>query len=302
MASRLLALFVLSLFAFGIGRVAPGDPAEILLRSGGDTPSAEAIALQRERMGLDKPVAVQYTRWVWRLGCCLDGGQSFQTARPIGGELRSRAGKTLLLASAAAIVSFALVIALAVGGAWRERRVADLPAGFLATVCVSVPSFAIGLVLIDLLAVRWRVLPSSGSSSTAHLALPAITLALATWPVPYRLLRAELASASKRDFLAGLRARGLTHRHIVLRHQLPFALRPCIHSFGASLSQLIAGSIVVETLFSWPGLGRWAVDAISRRDYPVLQAYVLIVGVLYIVANLATDLLHRRLDPRPSHA
>jgi ABC-type dipeptide/oligopeptide/nickel transport system permease component len=302
MISRLLALFALSIIAFGLGRVAPGDPAEILLRAGGDTPTAEAIATQRAELGLDDPVVVQYGRWLTRLACCLDGGRSFQTARPIRSELVTRAGNTILLAVTVATMSLVLVLALAVAGAWGDGRLVDSFARPAAAVSASVPSFVMGLVLIDLFAVRWHVFPSSGAGSLRNIALPALTLCIASWALPYRLLRSELERARRREFIAAVRARGLPHRHVMLRHALPIAVRPNLHTFGAVLAQLFAGSVVIERVFSWPGLGLWAIDAVGRRDYPVLSTYVMVIGSLYILINLLTDLLHGWLDPRPRHA
>ncbi len=300
MISRLLALFALSILAFGLGRLAPGDPAEILLRAGVDTPTEEAITIQRERLGLDDPLLSQYARWVGRMVCCLDGGDSFQTARPLRGDLLERARSTFVLAGTAAGLAALLVLVLAVSGAWREGAV-DGVAGPAAGLSAALPSYVVGLVLIDVFAVRLGVLPSSGTGSLRHLAMPALTLALATWATPYRLLRSELMRAAQQGFVAAARARGMQRRHIVLRQMLPFALRPTVHACGTALAHLVVGSVVVESVFSRPGLGRWALDAVSRRDYPALQAYVMATGTAFIVINLLTDLLHRRLDPRPSH-
>lgn len=302
MATKLGALAVLTIVAFALGRLAPGDPAEILLRAGGDTPTVEAIAAERARLGLDQPLLEQYARWIGRVACCLDTGQSYQTSRPVRDELFPRLANTLVLATSAAALGAIAIAAGAIGGHWSRRRGVRPLIHVAAIASIAAPSFVAGLVLIDLFAVRLGWLPSSGAAGWRYLVLPAATMALAAWGGPFELLRSQLDRAATADFVAAARTRGLPERVVILNYLTAAALRPCIPAFGAALAQLIAGSVVIESVFAWPGLGRWAIDAVIRRDYPVLQAYLVVVGAAFLVIGIVTDALHRRLDPRPRHA
>jgi peptide/nickel transport system permease protein len=295
-AGQALTLLVLSVLAFALPRAAPGDPAAILLRGAGDEPSPEAVAALRAQLGLDRSPPQQYLLWLGR-AVRGDLGVSFASRQPVAGEFFARLPATLQLAGAAALLTAVLgggggfLAALRRGG-WPDRLT-----WLLALAGASLPAYWLGLLLGWVFGVLLGWLPVAGSGSWRHLVLPALTLALGFAALQIRLLRAGLLGALAEPFALTARAKGLSPGGVLWRHALPRAAGPAVQALGLAAAQMLAGAVVVETVFAWPGVGKLAVDSIARRDYPVVQAYVLIVGTVFVLVNLATDLVHAAVDP-----
>lgn len=286
-----------SLLTFSISRLAPGDPAEILLRERGQDPTLEAIAAVREELGLHQPLAMQYLHW---LGRVLRGdlGRSFRSGRPVLGELTGRFPATLQLTLAG--LSVMLLIALPVGilAAVYKNRALDHASRIFALLGTSMPSFWLGLLLIYYLSVQLSLLPVMGRGTAAHLILPALTLGTGMAATYARLLRAGMLEVLGQDYITAARSRGLGENLIIIRHALKNALLPVVTAFGMSLGHMLGGTVIVETIFAWPGLGRYIVESIFNRDYPVIQGYVLFMALVFVLLNLLVDLSYRFFDPR----
>lgn len=303
MGRRLLMLPAIllgvTLLTFVLTTLVPGDVVEsLVLRSGGE-PTPEVVAALRAEMGLDDPILVQYGRWLGQV-VRLDLGTSWLTGKPVREELAARLPATLWLTGAA--LALGMLIALVLGtltallhDTWFDRT------GLLFTLLVrTTPDFVFAFGLTYLLAVRWSLLPIAGSGTWRHLVLPAVVMGSGVAASLSRLLRAALLEVMGETWLLGARAKGLPSRIILLRHTLRNALLPVVTALGNSLGFLLGGSVIVETIFAWPGLGQQLAKAISGRDLPLLQGYVLLVAVLIVLVNLAVDLLYGWLDPRTS--
>ena len=298
LASLLPVLLGLSVITFGLMGLVPGDPAEILARQGRDVePTPAQIEATRRALGLDQPLPVQYARW---LGRVLRGdlGVSARTGEPVWVELRDRFPATLELALAGLAVG--ILIALPVGilaAVWRGTIVDGL-SRFLALLGAAVPSFWLGAMLILLFAVRLRWLPAMGRGSLAQIALPALALGVSASAVLMRLTRASLLETLRQDYVRTARAKGLRERLVVLRHALKPAMLPVITIVGLQFGNLLGGALVIETIFAWPGLGQFMMTSIRARDLPVIQGFTLMMGLVFVGANLAVDVAYRWLDPR----
>jgi peptide/nickel transport system permease protein len=298
LASLLPVLLGLSVITFGLMGLVPGDPAEILARQGRDVdPTPAQIEATRRALGLDQPLPVQYARW---LGRVLRGdlGTSARTGEPVWAELRDRFPATLELALAGLVVG--ILIALPVGtlaAVWRGTIV-DALSRFLALLGAAVPSFWLGAMLILLFAVRLRWLPAMGRGSLTQIALPAMALGVSASAVLMRLTRASLLETLRQDYVRTARAKGLRESAVVLRHALKPAMLPVITIVGLQFGNLLGGALVIETIFAWPGLGQFMMTSIRARDLPVIQGFTLMMGLVFVGANLAVDVAYRWLDPR----
>jgi len=288
-----LTFWIVVTFTFVVLRVT-GDPALSLLPD--DTPP-QVVRYYLERWGVDRPLHVQYLDYL-RAIAAGDFGISFRDDRPAAQHVLERLPKTLLLMSAA----FAIVVALGVGagivaGLCRGTPV-DRAVMAFAVAGFSLPSFFLGLVLIFLFAVHWRVLPSSGSSTAAHLVLPAATLGVTGAAVIARFTRSAVLEVLGRNFVRAARAKGLGAARVILAHVLPNAAIPVVTVLGFGLGGLIGGSVITETVFAWPGVGRLLVSAVAGRDLNVVQLIVLMLASAMVVANLLVDLSYGLLNPR----
>ncbi|BDG59290.1 ABC transporter permease [Caldinitratiruptor microaerophilus] len=298
---RLLALPAVlvgvTLLTFLLTGLIPGDVAEeLILRSGGQ-PTPEAVAALRAQLGLDDPGPVRYLRWLARVAR-LDLGQSWQTGEPVGPLLLERLQATLVLTGTALTVGVGVALGLGTWAAARPGGLADRLALGTTLLLRCTPDFVLGFVLLYFLAVRWPVLPLTGAGTWRHLVLPALVLGLGLGATQARLLRASLLEVLREPFIAAARARGLGRRTVLLRHALRAALVPVVTSLGNATGFLLGGSVVVEAIFGWPGVGQLAVRAVGTRDLPVLQGYALAMATLVVVVNLAVDLSYPLLDPR----
>lgn len=288
----------ISLLAFAVGNVAPGDPAEILLeRQQGVAPTAEAVERARRELGLDAPIPVRYLRW---LGGALRGdfGRSFRTGQPVLRDLAQRFPATLELALAAFVLAILVALPLGVLAAAHHRTAIDHASRLLALLGASIPGFWASYLLILFFSVWLHWLPVAGRGGARHLALPAVALSLGFTATLARLVRASLLEELGQDYVRTARAKGLSEVAVLLRHALRNALIPIVTFSGTRLGHLLAGAAVIETIFAWPGLGKHIVDSIYDRDYPAIQGFVLFMGTVFVLLNLAVDLSYRWLDPR----
>ena len=293
----LYVLLGISLLSFGLSALAPGDPAEIILRLRHETPTPEQIAELRLEMGLDRPLPLRYVHW---LGSAVKGdlGRSWQSGEPVFSELAGRLPATLELALAS--FGFIVVFSTITGvlcGVGRNSMI-DHTGRMLSILAMSVPSYWLGFLLVYLFSMKLGWLPVMGRGGPAHLLLPAVTLGLAATAMQGRVLRASLIEVLGQDHVRFAVAKGLKGRSVLLRHVLRNAMGPVATLWGISLGNLLAGSAVVETVFSWPGLGRLIVNAILSRDIPVLQGAVLLAALAVACANLAGDVVQKRINPR----
>ena len=289
----LLVLLGVTTIVFALTFVA-GDPASTLAPL--DTTPAE-LAQFRHNMGLDRPVPVQYLDFLVH-AVRGDFGMSYSSHEPAMGVVLERLPATLRLTGAA--VLFALVVAIPLGllAAMNHDRWIDSAARFFAFLGQSIPVFLLGMVLILVFAVGLRWLPSSGGESWKSLILPAISIGSFSAAVLARLLRSSLLEVLSQEYIRTAYAKGLAGRTVVVRHALKNAALPFVTMLGLQVGFLLSGAVVAETIFAYPGMGRLAVEAISRKDVPVIQSFVTIAAVIVIVANLFVDLVYTRIDPR----
>lgn len=276
----------------------PGDPVDVML---GETASATDTAVLRERLGLDRPLTVQYGAFMAGLAR-LDLGHSIHSGRPVAELVASHFPATALLTAAALAVALALAVPAGLLAASRPRGAADRATLAASLVGVAVPNFWLGPMLIMLFAIQLRWLPVSGASGPAHVVLPAVTLGLGMAGILTRLVRSTVLETLHEEYVRTARAKGATGVRVLWVHALRNALTPVLSVVGLQLGALLAGSVITETIFAWPGIGRLTVQAIQTRDYPVVQGCVLAIALAYVLVNLLTDLAYAWANPRMRRA
>lgn len=293
-----IVLFGISFFTFGLTYLSPGDPAEIMLTECGNIPTPELLEQTRAELGLDKPFLVQYGNWLKGV-LTGDMGKSYSMKVPVVEKLVSCFFPTLKLALASLLIMILFSIPLGILSAVYHNRWPDYLVRGLTFFGVSVPNFWIGLILLSIFGVQLRwVTVSGGSTDFKSLVLPAVTLAIAMSAKYTRQVRIAVLEELQQDYVTGARMRGISEKKILWKHVLPNATLPLVTLLGLSLGSLLGGTAVVEIIYNWPGLGSMAVKAISCRDYPLVQGYVLWIALLYMGINLLVDLSYTRLDPR----
>jgi peptide/nickel transport system permease protein len=298
----LVALWLASVVVFIGVRSLPGDPAIAMSGEGRDPQVNAAI---RQRYGLDEPVPVQYVRWV-SIAVSGDLGTSIRTRQPVTQEIVRRIPTTLELALLAALVAIVIGVPLGILAAVRRRTPLDYLAGSIGLLGLSIPTFWLGLVLILVFAIGLGVLPASGFvpllqdpvENLRRMILPAVVLGVGFGAVLLRQLRSAMISSLGSDYVRTARAKGLTERQVVLRHALRNSLITVVTILGLELGALISGSVVTESIFLIPGFGRLIIEAISRRDYPVIQGVALVSAIAYICINFIVDVLYSVLNPK----
>jgi ABC-type dipeptide/oligopeptide/nickel transport system permease component len=290
-------LFGVLVVAFLLLYVAPGDPVESMV---GERADSATIARLRAQLRLDDPLPQRFGHYVARV-VTGDLGQSYITNRPITQDIRERFPKTLQLAGAAMLLATIIGITLGVLSARRPGGIADRFALALAYLGISFPVYWVGLLLILLFAVTLRWLPPSGYGSLRFLALPALTLGMRSIAFLARMTRSAMLEALSADFVRTARAKGLNEWIVTFKHALRNAVIPIITVLGLDFGAYLTGSILTETIFSWPGIGRYVVNAISRRDLPAIQGAVLFLSTVFVLVNLITDLAYAKADPRVSY-
>lgn len=303
LGSSLAVLLVTSLVTFTLIRLAPGDPVAIMFGPTDSTGIREGdvgedhMAEVRSRLGLDQPAPIQYAVWLSRMAW-LDFGTSFRSRQPVAAELGSRLPTTILLAGLAFALEAVLAVGLGVASALRAGSLVDHLIRLVGLTCVAMPAFWLGLILLYVFAVELQWVRVGGEATFSQAVLPAVTLAVVRAPRLTRVLRASLLDELGQLYVWLARAKGLSEAVLLMRHALPNALLPSLGLFGLSLGGLVTGSVVIETVFSWPGIGKLVAESIAARDYPVVQGYVLLVTATIVGVSLCVDLLHAALDPR----
>ncbi len=297
LATAVPTLLLLTFVAFLLTTAARGDPAEAALRQGGQEPTREAIAAYRAQLGLDDPVPVRYGRWLFGLTRG-DLGRSFLSQRPVVEIIGERLIPTLRLGLTAFAVTSVVGIGLGLLFGLTAGSKLDVAGRAISLLLAAIPSFWLALLLITIVAERARLLPVAGYGGARYLILPVIALSCSPAAGLMRLTRSAMIEIWRQDYVRTARAKGLNQLTVALRHALPNALLPIITLLGLRFGQLLAGAIVIEAIFSWPGMGSALIAAISGRDLPVIGAYVLLAGVSFIIVNLLTDLSYGLLDPR----
>lgn len=290
-------LFGVLVVAFLLLYVAPGDPVESMI---GERADSVTIARLRQQLRLDDPLPQRFGHYVASV-VTGDLGRSYITNRPITQDIRERFPKTLQLAGAAMLLATVIGVTLGVLSARNPGGLIDRFALGLAYLGVSFPVFWVGLLLILLFAVTVRWMPPSGYGSLRFLVLPAVTLGMRSIAFLARMTRSAMMESLSADYVRTARAKGLSERMVTLKHALRNALIPVITVLGLDFGAYLTGSILTETIFSWPGIGRYVVNAISRRDLPAIQGTVLFLSTVFVVVNLLTDLAYAKADPRVSY-
>ena len=287
-------LFGVVVVAFLLLNVAPGDPVAAMVGERADTATIERL---RAELHLDDPLPVQFGRYVWD---AVRGhfGYSYITQRPIARDLRERFPKTVQLALAAMAFAALGGISLGVLSAVRPGGAVDRVAMLLSYFGVSFPVYWVGLLLILLFAVTLRWLPPSGSGGLAYLVLPALTLGMRSVAFLARMTRAAMLEVMSSDFVRTARAKGVSEAAVILRHGFRNALIPVITVLGLDTGSYLTGSILTETIFGWPGLGRYVLTAIEKRDLPAIQGSILFMSLVFVLVNLVTDVVYAKADPR----
>jgi peptide/nickel transport system permease protein len=279
---------------FGLIHLVPGDPVAQMLGEGAPQPEIQRL---RHDLGLDRPILDQYKTYVLAL-IKGDLGISFRNQEPVAQSIAARYPATIELAIAAIAVSLVVAIPAGVLGAVKRGTLVDKAIGVLSLFGVSLPNFALGPLLILLFSVVLGVLPVSGRGGISHLVLPAITLGGALAAITTRMVRSSMLEEIHQDYVRTARAKGLPERAVLFRHALRNGLLPVVTILGLQAGALLAGAIITETVFAWPGLGRLTVQAINARDYPLLQGCILTISLSYIFINLLTDAIYSFIDPR----
>jgi glutathione transport system permease protein len=287
------SLLLISVIVFLFLHLLPGDPARVIA---GPEASEQQVRLLREALGLDRPLEVQYLRFVSH-AVVGDFGNSIRSGRPVIAEIGSRFLPTLWLTVSAMAWAVTLGLFVGVFAATRRGRWSDYAMMIPAVSGISLPGFALGLILIQVFAVELRLLPVTGYGTWQNLVLPSITLGTGVAAVLARFTRSAFVEVLRDDYLRTAYAKGLGDRVVVWKHAFRNALIPVITVTGLQFGFLLGGSIVVEKVFAWPGLGRLLIDAVDTRDYPVIQAEILLFSLEFIFINLAVDMLYAIVNP-----
>jgi ABC-type dipeptide/oligopeptide/nickel transport system permease component len=292
-------LLLVSLVAFGLVAAAPVDPARMALSAGGAGVHLDERDVQAKRaeLGLDRPLPERYARW-WADLLRLDFGRSFASGRPVTGLLAERLPASAVLGGLALLLSVAVSLPLGMLAAVRAGGTLDQLVRVLALLGASLPGFWLALVLMSIFAAQLRWVPALGSLTALGIILPTLVLAVRPLGRQLRLMRATTLDALAMDHLTVARAKGLTQGAILVRHVLPNAILPLITVVGLDVPALVSSAVVVETVFSWPGVGRLAADAALAGDVPILMAFVLLIGLLVITTSLIVDVICGIVDPR----
>lgn len=291
-------LLAITFLSYGMMRIAGSDVVEQKMENTGETVSQEIVDAAREELGLDKPFFVQYFSWLANL-LRGDMGTSYVSNKPVFSTFVSKLPATLLLTFVSILLTVVISIPLGIWAAVRQNKVTDYVIRTASFIGNSLPNFFVSLLLMYLFAIRlgWFPVISKGVSLQS-VALPALTLAIAMSAKYLRQVRATVLDELSKDYVLGARARGVPFTTIMMKSVLKASLVTIITLLTISIGSLLGGTAIVESIFMWDGVGKMAVDAINMRDYPIIQAYVMWMAIIYVVVNLITDLSYRFLDPR----
>ena len=290
-------LLAVSIIVFLILRLGENDPAMAYLRLSQIPPTDEALAQAREQLGLNRPVVVQYLDWLWK-ALRMDFGVSYVTGVPVTERLLYYLPNTLYLGSVSLAITLIFSFPLGIFSALRKDRWPDHITRAIAYTGVSTPSFWLGFLLVFVFSIKLGWLPPLGKGGLYHVIMPAFTLALMSMCINTRLIRGSMLEQMNTRSVLYARVRGIPERWIIARHVLKNSMIPVVTAIGMHIGEMIGGAVVVEIIFAWPGVGRYAVSAIYNRDFPVMQCFILMMTVLFVFCNLGVDILYAWLDPR----
>jgi ABC-type dipeptide/oligopeptide/nickel transport system permease component len=290
----IVVLIGVSVCVFLMLHLIPGDPAEVMLSEQGGSADVQAL---RHDLGLDRPLYVQYGLYIKRV-LSGDLGESIRLRLPVRELIQQRAPKTLELTAAALFLAAVVGVFAGVLSAVYRGRLPDHAAMLGALVGVSLPSFWLGLMLILLFGVQLQWLPIAGADEPGSIVLPAITLAVIPLAIIARLMRSSLLEVLGEDYIRTAKAKGVPHSKVIAKHGLRNSIIPVITVVGIQFGTLLGGAIIVETVFAWPGIGRLLIDAVTARDFPLVQGIVLFVAAGVVLVNLLADILYAYVDPR----
>ena len=287
----LIVLLSISMLTFALGRLTPGDPTAVFLYNI-QNPTPEDIQAARETMGLDRPIALQYISW---LSAALTGdlGISHRSHYPIIYEISTRLPATLLLMAGSLVTMLVVGFTFGILSALHHNKIPDYLIRLFNIVALSIPAFCMGIFLTLMM----RGLPIVGAIGLNRLILPSLTIGLGAGAGFARLIRAQIIAAMNREFVKAAMVFGVSRPKVILNNVVKNAMPPIVTNIGLFIGSILGGSAIIESLFSWPGVGRYAVDAIFGRDYPVIQAYALLMAAVYIIVNLLTDIINRLFVP-----
>ncbi|MCW3818897.1 ABC transporter permease [Micromonospora sp. DR5-3] len=307
MSVSILVLFVISIGIFTLLRMAPGDPVDLMLPPEARGPGTEALLdAKRAELGLDKPLPIQYGIWL-RDAFQGDLGYSISTGRPVAELIGERIGPTVYLMSLSLLLALLISIPLGLLSAVRKGKPVDYAASAVTLGAICTPSFFVAILCIYVFALKLRVLPSAGMSnpgnpsigdSLLHLIMPMTILAFASSGALTRYVRSSVIGELRTDYVRTAEAKGAGRSRVLTRHVLRNALIPLITVVALNLPYLLAGAVVIETVFAWPGMGQLTVNAVGKRDYPIIIAFAMMVAILTLLSNLIADLLYTVVDPR----
>jgi ABC-type dipeptide/oligopeptide/nickel transport system permease component len=294
LALTLPVVWIVATLVFALIHIVPGDPIAQMLGEGAPQPEIQRL---RQELGLDRPILEQYKTYVLAL-MKGDLGRSFRNQQPVAKSIAERYPATIQLAIAAVIVSLILSIPAGVIAAVQRGRWPDRLIGVFSLFGVSVPNFAMGPLLILIFSIGLGALPVSGRGTIWHLLLPAMTLGGGLAAITTRMVRSSMLEELQQDYIRTARAKGLPERVVLFRHALRNGILPVVTILGLQAGVLLSGTVITESIFAWPGLGRLTVQAINARDYPLLQGCILTISLSYILINLLTDVIYSVVDPR----
>ncbi|HEX4998520.1 MAG TPA: ABC transporter permease [Terriglobia bacterium] len=297
LALALPVVWVVVSLVFGLIHFVPGDPVAQML---GDGAAVREVARVRHELGLDRPIAQQYAAYITGL-LRGDLGISIRNQAPVWEVIRASYPATVELTVAALLFSLITAIPMGAIGALRRNSLSDRMIGVVSLAGIAIPNFALGPLLILAFSIGLGLLPVSGRAGAMSVILPAITLGGGLAAMTTRMTRASLIEELSRDYVRTARAKGLSETAAVFRHAFRNGLVPLITTLGLQTGSLLAGAVVTETIFAWPGVGRLTVQAINARDYPLAQGCILVIALSYIAVNLVTDALYALADPRIRH-
>lgn len=294
LAAALVVIFITSIIVFAIVHLIPGDPATVYAGAGANQEQVENVRIE---MGLDRPLVVQYLDWA---GGVLKGdfGKSLATKQAIFPILMEKFKNTFVLSALGIIFAIVCGITLGIVSALKHNSIIDLLSMFIAIIGISMPIFWVGMLLVMFLSVQMGWFPATGNDTWISYVLPTITIGLNSMAIITRMTRSSMLEVLKEDYIVTAIAKGLNRKTIIIIHALKNAMIPIITTIGMQFGYLMGGAVLTETVFVYPGLGRYLVDSLLKRDYPAIQASILLLAVVFIVVNFIVDSLYYKLDPK----
>ncbi|WP_078543010.1 nickel ABC transporter permease subunit NikB [Litchfieldia alkalitelluris] len=296
----IIPIFLLAtLLTFSMIHLSPVDPAEAYFTTAHIQATDEMLEQKRQEFGLDQPLLIQYVNALIKI-CQFDFGISYVTNKPVWEEITTRLPATIQLTLGSLLIAILVSVPIGFLAGIRKNSVIDHFSRFLSFIGASIPSFWLGYLFIFFFSVKLDLFPVEGTGTWKHLILPSVTLAFPLIALYTRLLRASVLENLQEPYVLFARTRGIHERVIMGKHVLRIAISPMITGLGMNLGNLLTGAIIVEVVFSWPGFGRYFIEAIFNRDVPVIQGYVLLAAGIFLISNLIVDLIQMLIDPRIS--